>query len=293
MPLVKHSVSSPQGPDATQGTPPRGVVVKPCIEMKTLARQYSTGSSSDTYTSCMTHLPTSPNIVVTHFRNNVDTSMKNNIYVNPLGESHSFTNLTCTYSSDQSASIDKSDSTARNSDANDSDATEFLIDRNFKTSNLLEKRAKWSRVNSQPPLQGGNHYHGNASCARASSVDRPQGGSLKRHRSENSHGRHLHFGEVMERTFSSTDNIHDMQALPKPKLKFRKAVSLAGKLHGSPSTGRKLANYHLISNPKSGMCIFTNIHLYVCFQCNIHIIRRQYFNSIQCIGNLTFTFNVQ
>ncbi|XP_052257253.1 potassium voltage-gated channel protein Shab-like isoform X4 [Dreissena polymorpha] len=112
-------------------------------------------------------------------------------------------------------------------------------------------------TSSQPELnasiQGGGRYPSNGSSDLACKTgERPQGGSLKRHRSENSNERHLHFGDVIERTFSSTDNIRDMQALPKTKLKFRKAVSLASKLHGSPSTGRKLANYHLIANPKSG-----------------------------------------
>lgn len=186
--------------------------------------------------------------------NVVDTTpLKNNIYVNPLGESHSFTSLTCTYSNVQSASKDISDTFARNSDNTDSDVQDVFVDRNIKTPNIFERRAKWTRVNSQPPLQADGRYHSNVPCVRGGSVDRPQGGSLKRHRSESSNERHLKFGDVMERTFSSTDNIHDMQAIPKPKIKFRKAVSLASKLHGSPSTGRKLANYHLISNPKSGM----------------------------------------
>ena len=198
----------------------------------------------------MTHLTTSPNIKGCNLQNSVDTQLRNNIYVNPLGESHSFTNMTCTYSNVQSASKDRSDILARNTDNTDSGV---CVDRNNKPSNLADKRAKWSRVNSQPPLQADGRFHDNASCLQGGSVDRPHGGSLKRQRSENSHERHLQFGDVIERTFSSTDNIHDMHALPKAKFKFRKAVSLASKLHGSPSTGRKLANYHLISNPKSGM----------------------------------------
>lgn len=264
LPHIKHCISSPQGRDTSPGTPSHGVVVKPCIEMRTLARQYSTASSSDTYTSCTTHLPTSPNIKGYNLHNNVETQLKNNIYVNPLGESHSFTSLNCTYSNVHSASKDRSDRLVLINSDNDNDANDVFVERKLKTNNLADKRARWTRVNSQPPLQTDGRYHSNASCARADSADRPQGGSLKRHRSESSHERHLHFGEVMERTFSSTDNIHDMQALPKAKFKFRKAVSLASKLHGSPSTGRKLANYHLISNPKSGM--FCLLILYFLFR---------------------------
>jgi hypothetical protein len=57
--------------------------------------------------------------------------------------------------------------------------------------------------------------------------------------------------EGAERSYSSTDNLA-LQALPRPRPKFRKAVSLASRLHSSPSTGRKLANYHLIASTKSG-----------------------------------------
>ncbi|GFN87167.1 potassium voltage-gated channel protein shab [Plakobranchus ocellatus] len=51
------------------------------------------------------------------------------------------------------------------------------------------------------------------------------------------------------RNFSSTDSLH-INSSGRPRLKFRKASSLASRLHSSPSTGRKLANYHLISNSK-------------------------------------------
>ena len=53
------------------------------------------------------------------------------------------------------------------------------------------------------------------------------------------------------RNFSSTDSLH-INSSGRPRLKFRKASSLASRLHSSPSTGRKLANYHLISNSKPG-----------------------------------------
>ncbi|XP_052775553.1 potassium voltage-gated channel protein Shab-like isoform X2 [Mya arenaria] len=134
---------------------------------------------------------------------------------------------------------------------------------NPSATNLMDADEESIRrmTSSQPELnaniQGNGRYKGNGSHDLEPG-GRAHGGSLKRHRSETSPQRHLHFGEVIERTYSSTDNIHDMQALPKPKIKFRKAVSLASKLHGSPSTGRKLANYHLIANPKSGTSAVTH-----------------------------------
>ncbi|KAH3695130.1 potassium voltage-gated channel protein Shab-like isoform X2 [Dreissena polymorpha] len=272
--IQRMTSSQPELNASIQGTGTRqtssidqSVVLKPCIELRTLARQYSTASSSDTYTSCMTQQPTSPCIKGRQLNNNNNNNMyhsmdyhyRNNIYINPMGECHSFTVLpTCNIANTQSASkpthYNKFDFKTNSLDRNDKCDTEnTCIERDDKFVDSSERRAKWQRVHSQPPLQGGGRYPSNGSSDLACKTgERPQGGSLKRHRSENSNERHLHFGDVIERTFSSTDNIRDMQALPKTKLKFRKAVSLASKLHGSPSTGRKLANYHLIANPKSG-----------------------------------------
>ncbi|WAR22716.1 KCNAB-like protein, partial [Mya arenaria] len=253
-----------QGKDTALGSTSgvQGVVCNPCIELRPLARQYSTASSSDTYSSCMTQLPTSPRNKGRPWHNNVDAHQRNNIYVNPLGDSHSFTSLPSTISNTNSASkntnLDNFDHKTRPLNfgiAHVGDFEEVFSDNNIaKVRKAEERRANWHRVNSQPPLQGNGRYKGNGSHDLEPG-GRAHGGSLKRHRSETSPQRHLHFGEVIERTYSSTDNIHDMQALPKPKIKFRKAVSLASKLHGSPSTGRKLANYHLIANPKSAQSL--------------------------------------
>lgn len=193
----------------------------------------------------------------------MDTPLKNNIYVNPLEDSHSFTSLpsnnfaSANTKSASNKSFDSDSKTSKSENVNKCDSDEVFSGNSIHNVDFT-KTAKWQRFNSQPPLQGEGRYQGNvhAITIGGQAGERGHGGSLKRHRSENSHERHLHFGEVLERTFSSTDNIRDMQAVPKPKLKFQKAVSLASKLHGSPSTGRKLANYHLIINPKSGMTLF-------------------------------------
>ncbi|KAL8577100.1 hypothetical protein ACOMHN_049789 [Nucella lapillus] len=78
----------------------------------------------------------------------------------------------------------------------------------------------------------------------------PRRSSFKRHKSL-SVEKHSRVTEVKERNYSSTDNLAG-QGFQRPKLKFRKAVSLASRLQSSPSTGRKLANYHLITSTKSG-----------------------------------------
>ena len=249
---------SPQAQTTVAGTE-GGVPGRPCIELKHLARQYSTTSSNDTYTSCMTHIPTSPSKRGHNSQSQMDSTLRNNLYVNPLGDSRSFSSLPCNnFVNLNSASI-HGNNVDLVSGKNDKSFDKSGDDDNVFSGQIVQNldsgiTARWQRFNSSPPLQGEQLHRGNGNDAIQScqSSARSHGGSLKRHRSETSHERHLHFGEVMERTFSSTDNIHDMQGFPKPKFKFRKAVSLAGKLHGSPSTGRKLANYHLITNPKSG-----------------------------------------
>ena len=236
-----------------QGTPAYATE-KPCIEMKPLVRQSSTTSSSDTYTSCLTHLPSTPSTkgpnraVLDNFRSTV--------YVNPLSGIETVSNNMQNYNL-----IKDANSSSKHGYDNSKYVTlkEQSDHDNAFTGQIVQKlderlTTTWQRFNSQPPLQTEFCLSENDGT-RGKPCGRSHGGSLKRHRSETSHERerHLHFGDVMERTFSSTDNIHvDMQGFPKPKLKFRKAASLANRLHGSPSTGRKLANYHLIANPKSG-----------------------------------------
>ncbi|XP_061166116.1 potassium voltage-gated channel subfamily B member 2-like isoform X6 [Saccostrea echinata] len=79
----------------------------------------------------------------------------------------------------------------------------------------------------------------------------PERSLLKRHKSETGN-RQSNVSGIKERSYSSSDNIHDESSSKSKTAKFRKAVSLASRLHSSPSTGRKLANYHLIANPQSG-----------------------------------------
>ena len=111
-------------------------------------------------------------------------------------------------------------------------------------------------LNSQPPLhrplerQLSAHSDTRNDCTPTASAAGPRRSSFKRHKSL-SVEKHSRVAEVKERNYSSTDNLAG-QGFQKSRLKFRKAVSLASRLHSSPSTGRKLANYHLITSTKSG-----------------------------------------
>ncbi|KAL8618644.1 hypothetical protein ACOMHN_015754 [Nucella lapillus] len=100
-------------------------------------------------------------------------------------------------------------------------------------------------LQSQRPLQ--RHMSEHTDPAAAASLAAPRRSSFKRHKSLSVEKHH----RGKERSYSSTDNL----AGPgQGRSKFRKAVSLASRLHSSPSTGRKLANYHLIASSKSGSC---------------------------------------
>lgn len=74
--------------------------------------------------------------------------------------------------------------------------------------------------------------------------------SFKRYKSL-SVEKHPRVSSIKDRSYSSTDSLH-INSTGRPRLKFRKASSLASRLQCSPSTGRKLAYYHLISNSKPG-----------------------------------------
>ncbi|XP_033737315.1 potassium voltage-gated channel protein Shab-like isoform X3 [Pecten maximus] len=100
--------------------------------------------------------------------------------------------------------------------------------------------------NEQPELDDGYGF----AMRRNIEPQRHHRASLKRHKSESSE-RHPQFSDITERSYMSFDNLHVDGSTKSKSAKFRKAVSLATRLHSSPSTGRKLANYHLIANPQS------------------------------------------
>ncbi|XP_033737314.1 uncharacterized protein LOC117325305 isoform X2 [Pecten maximus] len=210
------------------------------IEMKTLVRQ-SSNTSTDTYNSCMTHPPMSP------CGRGVPVPVYSNLHVNPLKSSPEV--CACCTSSDMNdlTGLSIPDHTSLLSDKvlNDKPSDQIIqkLDGRFTTT--------WQRVNSpqhvlQPELDDGYGF----AMRRNIEPQRHHRASLKRHKSESSE-RHPQFSDITERSYMSFDNLHVDGSTKSKSAKFRKAVSLATRLHSSPSTGRKLANYHLIANPQS------------------------------------------
>ncbi|KAK3091212.1 hypothetical protein FSP39_017988 [Pinctada imbricata] len=223
--------------------------------MKQLIRQNS-NTSTDTYTSCVTHPPTSPKTksLAPHCTNNNSGMLANSTDLKPTNLSHQ-----CNKALD--------DLTAK------PDVVDNFVDQKCslplnvfsETENCLSDQiiqklddgftTTWQRVNSPTTYNQTSDIAATGLGQRiADSTNRnnkSQRPNLKRHKSETSE-RHPRFSEVKERSYSSTDSLHHLDGSTKTRsTKFRKAVSLASRLHSSPSTGRKLANYHLIANPQS------------------------------------------
>ena len=114
----------------------------------------------------------------------------------------------------------------------------------------------WQRVNSPTTLQQATDFmSSNPSHRHIDQLNRSvvsQRPNLKRHKSE-TRDRDPRLSEVKDKSYSSSsENLHHDGTSKNKSTKFLKAVSLASRLHSSPSTGRKLATYHLIANPQSG-----------------------------------------
>ncbi|XP_021339873.1 uncharacterized protein LOC110441098 [Mizuhopecten yessoensis] len=208
--------------------------------MKTLVRQ-SSNTSTDTYNSCMTHPPMSP------CGRAVPVPVYSNLHINPLKSSPEV--CACCNSSDMNdlTGLSTPDDSSFLSDKvlNDKPSDQIIqkLDGRFTTT--------WQRVNSpqhvlQPEVDDGCGF----AMRRNIEPQRQHRASLKRHKSESSE-RHPQFSDIKERSYMSFDNLHVDGSTKSKSAKFRKAVSLATRLHSSPSTGRKLANYHLIANPQS------------------------------------------
>lgn len=234
---------------------------KGCIEMKTLPRQEST-ASTDTYASCFTHPQSSPSITG---RPN-DAPNQANICVNPL-EEPSYQGQLPSYEAVMQCDFINSSANQENANMNYQKAPplgsavcqSFNGSVNRPSDQIVQKiedglTATWQRnvlvssgttpsssvgdVRQQTRL--GSHSGGATTMTKT---------ALKRYKSLSGE-KHPRFADPqIERTYSSTDNLHRYS---KPKLKFRKASSLSSRLHASPATGKKLANYHLIAHSKSG-----------------------------------------
>ncbi|XP_071119364.1 potassium voltage-gated channel subfamily B member 2-like isoform X3 [Haliotis cracherodii] len=220
---------------------------KSCIEMKQLYRQNSS-TSTDTFTSCVTHPQNSPSITGPP---SSDTP-KHNLYVNPLEDTGGYTNPNVPPESHayQNLLNDLQTDAQQETGFNRPEVQ-------FAPSNQVVQQLEtglsttWECASAQgSPVQSSSQPHSPSKGLLQAKMAHPQKSSFKRHKSL-SVEKHPRFSEVKERSYCSTDNLHS-QEYTKPKLKFRKAVSLASRLHASPATGRKLANYHLIASTKSG-----------------------------------------
>ncbi|XP_050401034.1 uncharacterized protein LOC126817904, partial [Patella vulgata] len=221
------------------------------IEMKQLHRQNST-TSTDTYNSCMTHPHNSPSLVGLGSQGSQDPPQ--NIYVNPLDDPPGGINndVQCNESYD-SFYNDLQGNRNQETGFNKPDVT-FCPNQIVQSLNS-GLSTTWERSDpNQPPhlysLPPDTVYAVGKEGGLCPRYHKPQKSSFKRYKSL-SVEKQARFSEVKEKNYSSTDNLHS-HSMGKSKIKFRKAVSLANRLHASPSTGRKLANYHLISNTDSG-----------------------------------------
>ncbi|CAL1526154.1 unnamed protein product, partial [Lymnaea stagnalis] len=305
----------------------RAAADKSCIELQQLPRQGSNASSSDTYSSCMTHPHGSPRSSGGHGgATGTGDRHKQNLYVNPLEDPcslepevvqspggtcydtvfkechpdppphlpqphHLFHHhhhqqpqkrpppLICQQQQRHNNSFGNQQETRFNGSSSlDSQTTGSL---NSGPGNQIVQKlddgftATWERgpTASFPvahhPFHAVTSSPGNICCLdpqqQTTSPDHspsdstsllqaeietsfPRKASFKRYKSL-SVEKHPRVTTIKDRNYSSTDSLH-INASGRPRLKFRKAVSLASRLQSSPSTGRKLANYHLISNSK-------------------------------------------
>lgn len=233
------------------------------IEMKTILRQNS-NASTDTYNSCLTQPPNSPlhrpsvkgtgNILCSptckKICGKITSNAQRNLYINPMDDSDTCMDTINSELSELTGICDKS-----RHDTKDPEQPMFV--NVFPESQISHSNQVIQKLNEGftttwqlcPNLHKDNIT---TPVIQPSSVPlgNPKRSSLKRHKSETSE-KHPHFSDIKERSFSSTDNLHTECSSKNKSIKFRKAVSLASRLHSSPSTGRKLANYHLIANPQS------------------------------------------
>ncbi|XP_059151898.1 potassium voltage-gated channel protein Shab-like isoform X2 [Physella acuta] len=293
----------------------RAVGDKSCIELQQLPRQSSNASSSDTYSSCMTHPQGSPRNSGGHGGQAGGDRHKQNLYVNPLDDP---SNLepevvqspggTCYDTVFKESHPDPPPHLPQphhlfhhhhhqqpqkrplvyqpRNNFGPEQETRFngssSIDSTGSGNQIVQKlddgfTATWERgpATTYPaphhpyhfvsPSQGvmgldpsqhapsPEHSPSDSTSLLQTEMETtyPRKASFKRYKSL-SVEKHPRVANIKERNYSSTDSLH-INASGRPRLKFRKAVSLASRLQPSPSTGRKLANYHLISNSKPAL----------------------------------------
>ncbi|VDI80238.1 Hypothetical predicted protein [Mytilus galloprovincialis] len=255
---------SQQEPVQYQPTADNNNVTRCTIEMKTIVRQNS-NTSTDTYNSCLTQPPNSPlnkspaskaNILCSPtcktLCGKISSNAQHNLYINPMDDSDSGMETINSELNDLTGICGKS--TFEKKDSEQPLVVNAFSDPPISQSNQVIQKLNEGFTTTWQLYPNPQQEDVRPEIKPPSTVPlgNPKRSSLKRHKSETNE-KHPHFSDIKERSYSSTDNLHSECTSSKNKsIKFRKAVSLASRLHSSPSTGRKLANYHLIANPQSG-----------------------------------------
>lgn len=208
------------------------------LEMKSFARQGSS-ASSDTYASCYTHQQSSPS--------NCDMtpdSLRHNVYVNPLEPDIPVQIPGPIYLTGAGGG---NGGNALGGEQVASPSAAFPSSQRSPPPPSPKPRSSPKRSRSKDPAKGGS----GASTLRQIFKNRKQKSltlGKPRARLNDSDSGHSH---------SSSESINS-QGSVKAVSRFRKPFG--GRLHSSPSTGKKLANYHLIANSQSGKK-HCNVHL--------------------------------
>ena len=247
-----------------QHTADNNNVTRCTIEMKTIVRQNS-NTSTDTYKSCMTQPPNSPlnrssvkgtgtilcSPTCKTFCGKIASNAQRNLYINPMDDSDTGMETINSELNDLTGICDKGMLGIK--DSGQSSVVNAFFEPPISQSNqvIQELNEGFTTTWQLYPYLRQEDITPAVKPPSSVPLGNPKRSSLKRHKSETCE-KHPHFSDIKERTYSSTDNIHTECSTKNNSIKFRKAVSLASRLHSSPSTGRKLANYHLIANPQSG-----------------------------------------
>ncbi len=222
---------------------------KSALELKELVFRQGSSASSDTYASCYTHLQSSPS--------NYDMtpdSIKHNVYVNPLDPSDTSPPLSPPPAYDHVIKALASASPPPNANINSSTNLPSK-GANEKVQSIDETKLDMCKRQSSDPK------HPPSSPKRTHSQESQgiPGASALRQMFKNRKQLPFKVGKPGVRlndsgesgSQSSSESINSQGSM-KVAGHFRKGP-FGGRLgHSSPSTGKKLANYHLISNSQSG-----------------------------------------
>ena len=246
-----------------------------------ICRQGSS-ASSDTYGSCLTHMQSSPsNYDIT------PDALQSNVYLNPLDISEA------------SSPIGPSSVVSpppRYCDVMTDDVTSPPLPNSSSASVGTPGTCKggaggggggskgMNQVGHRPSGDHQLHHHHSSSAATAAKQPSPKHSEKTRHKGatslrqmfKNRKQKSLTLAKPRARfsadsdsarSHSSTDSVNSQGSVKTASSRFRKAPFGSSRHHSSPSTGKKLANYHLIANSQSGESKFQLLLLStLCYQ---------------------------